>query len=294
MRYFERSPFVPITERPKLNWPNGARLAVWVVPNIEYWYEDSFVGGTIVGPPKELPDIANYTWRDYGLRVGIWRMMDVLAGLDIPATVALNSLVCDYYPQVVAAGVKLGWEFMGHGRTNSERLSGLNEADERAYIREVLDRIAKATGTSVRGWLGQGLSETVRTPDILAEFGADYVADWVNDEQPAPLKTTSRDLIALPYSSEVNDIPIVLGRGQSGPELEHIIRTQFDVLYRESAQTAKVMCIALHPYLTGVPFRSHHLEAALRYMREKPDVWFATGSAIVDAYRVATGTGSAK
>lgn len=163
MRYFERAPFVPITERPPLRWPNGSRLAVWVVPNIEYWYEDSLVGAAIVGVPKDVPDIANYSWRDYGLRVGIWRMMDVLQGLKIPATVALNSLVCDYYPQVVAAGVKLGWEFMGHGRTNSERLSGITEADERKQIREVLDRIARETGTPVRGWLGPGLTETYHT-----------------------------------------------------------------------------------------------------------------------------------
>jgi allantoinase len=288
MRYFDRSPFVPIVNRPKLVWPNGSRLAVWIVPNIEYWRDDVMGGGAIVSVPGELPDIANYSWRDYGLRVGIWRMMDILDSLNIRATVALNSMVCDYYPQVVEAGVKLGWEFMGHGRTNSERINGREEADERANIREVLDRIARATGTQVRGWLGQGLAETFITPDILAEYGLDYVADWVNDEQPRPLKTASRELIAMPYSSEVNDIPIVLGRGQSGPELEHVIRTQFDVLYEESKTTAKVMCIALHPFLTGVPFRSHHLKAALTYMRSKKHVWFATGSEITDAYRAAT------
>jgi allantoinase len=292
VRYFERSPFIPIAKRPKLCWPNGARLAVWVVPNIEYWNEDSLAGGTTVAPPKQVPDIANYSWRDYGLRVGIWRQMDILQRLNIPATVALNSLVCDHYPQVVEAGMELGWEFMGHGRTNSQRHSGLPEPDERAQIREVLDTIAKATGVASRGWLGPGLTETDVTLDILAEFGVDYVGDWVNDEQPQPLHTASRTLVAMPYSSEVNDIPVFLSRGQTAEDFEHIVRTQFDVLYRESAATAKVMCVALHPYLTGVPFRAHHLELALTYMRQYPDVWFATGSEIVDAYRDATARSS--
>jgi allantoinase len=288
MRYFERSPFVPIVKRPRLAWPNGARLAVWVVPNIEAWEEDSLAGGTLAGTPKSLPDIANYTWREYGMRVGIWRQMELLARLAIPATVALNSLVCELYPAVVEAGVELGWEFMGHGRTNSSRLSGIDDAEERVLIRGILDTIEATTKSRVRGWLGPGLTETYNTLDILAEYGVDYVADWVHDEQPTPLRTTSRELIAMPYSLEVNDVPVILGHGQTGPDFEHVIRTQFDVLYRESADTAKVMCVALHPYLTGVPHRAHHLEAALTYMRGKPDVWFTTGSAIHDAYREAT------
>ena len=287
MRYFERSPFVPIVGRPKVQWPNGARLAVWVVPNIEAWYEEPMSGVGLVAPPKAAPDIANYTWRDYGLRVGIWRQMEMLERLNIPATVALNSLVCEVYPQVVAAGVKLGWEFMGHGRTNSERLSGISEADERAQIKEVVETISKATGAPVRGWLGPGLTETYITLDVLAENGIDYVADWANDEQPQPLKAASRDLLSMPYSAEINDISHFMTNHASASEFEAVIKTQFDVLYRESASTGKVMCVALHPFITGVPFRAHHLENALTYMREKSDVWFATGSEICDAYKAA-------
>jgi allantoinase len=288
MRYFERSPYVPITRRPKLQWPNGARLAVWVVPNIEAWYEEPTGGPGLGARPKAAPDIHNYSWRDYGMRVGIWRQMDMLDRLRIPATVALNSLVCEVYPEVVAAAVELGWEFMGHGRTNSEHISDVSEADERAQIKEVVDTISKATGKSVRGWLGPGLTETYITLDILAEHGIDYVGDWVNDEQPQPLKAASRDLIAMPYSSEINDIPHFLVHHASALEFEQMIKTHFDVLYRESATTGKVMCIGLHTFLTGVPYRAHHLENALTYMREKPDVWFATGSEIYDAYKAAT------
>ena len=172
---------------------------------------------------------------------------------------------------------------MGHGRTNSARLSGISEADERAQIKEVLATIAAATGTRVRGWLGPGLTETYTTLDVLAENGIDYVADWVNDEQPQPLKAATRNLISMPYSAEINDISHFLVHHASASEFEQVIKTQFDVLYREGANTGKVMCIALHPYLTGVPFRAHHLENALKYMREKSDVWFATGSEIYDA-----------
>jgi allantoinase len=285
MRYHERAPYVPITERPKLTWPDKARLAVWVVPNIEYWHDDSLAGGTIATQAKVVPDIPNYSWRDYGARVGIWRMMRVLRDLDIKGTVALNSDVCANYPQVVEGCAELGWEFMGHGRTNSASMNGLAETEERAVIADVLATIERKTGTRPIGWLGQGLAETAQTLDILAENGVKYVGDWINDEQPYPLRTTSGiDIVAMPYSIEINDIGVFMRRGFSGPDYARMIRDQFDVLYEEAAETGKVMCIALHPYITGVPFRSRHLEAALAYMREKKRVWFATGSEILAAY----------
>lgn len=289
MRFYERSPFVPITERPKLMWPNGAKLAVWVVPNIEYFTEDSMVGATLTTPASEPPDIANYSWRDYGLRVGIWRMMKTLRELDIPGTVALNSLVCEHYPQVVKACVELGWEFMGHGRTNSEHLPGMPETQERAVIAEVLATIEKHTGRRPVGWLGPGLAETSRTVDILAEHGVEYVSDWVNDEQPRPLKTTRGEIVAMPYSNEINDIGVFMRRGFTGPDYAQMLRDQFDELYEDAAESGRVMCVALHPFLTGVPFRARHLRAALAYMRRQPGAWFATGSQILAAYRTATG-----
>jgi allantoinase len=285
MRYHERARFVPITQRPKLTWPAGARLAVWVVPNIEYWHEDSLRGTTIASVAAEPPDIPNYSWRDYGARVGIWRMMRILKGLDIKGTVALNSDVCHHYPQVVEACVELGWELMGHGRTNSASMNGLPEDQERAVVADVLATIEQKTGTRPIGWLGQGLAETHRTIDILAEHGIRYVGDWVNDEQPYPLRTThGSEIIAMPYSIEINDIGIFMRRGFTGPDYDRMIRDQFDLLYEEAAETAKVMCIALHPYITGVPFRARYLESALAYMREKEHVWFATGSEILAAY----------
>jgi peptidoglycan/xylan/chitin deacetylase (PgdA/CDA1 family) len=286
MRYHERAPFVPIGARPKLTWPDKARLAVWIVPNIEYWHEDSLQGGTIATPAKTPPDIPNYSWRDYGARVGIWRMMRMLKELDIKGTVALNSDVCSNYPQVVESCAELGWEFMGHGLTNSASMNGLPEHQERAVIGDVLETIEHKTGTKPIGWLGQGLAESDRTLDILAENGVQYVGDWVNDEQPYPLRTTHGiEIFSMPYSIEINDIGIFMRRGFTGPDYDRMIRDQCDVLYEEAAETGKVMCIALHPYITGVPFRAKYLETALAYMREKKRVWFATGSEILAAYK---------
>ena len=287
MRYHDRAPFVPITKRPVLRWPNGARLAVWVVPNIEHFEEESLHGATIATPAAQAPDIPNYSWRDYGLRVGIWRTMETLRRLDIPGTVALNSRVCELYPEVVSACVHLGWEFMGHGSTNSATLSGLSEDDERRTIATVLSTIASATGSSPKGWLGPALAETQHTLELLAEHGVRYVADWVNDEQPYPLHVANGAITSIPYSIEINDIGTFMRRGFTGPDYQRMILDQFEVLYEESAITGKVMCIALHPFITGVPFRARHLAIALATIREREGVWFATGSQIIDAYHSA-------
>lgn len=290
MRYHERAPFVPITRRPVLRWPNGARLAVWVVPNLEYFDEETLGGITISILPAKPPDIVNYSWHDYGMRVGIWRIMEMMRQLEIPATVALHALVCDHFPAVVEACTELGWEIMGHGSANMHALSSMSEADEREMINSTLAKIEARTGTRPVGWLGSALQETPRTLDILASSGIRYVGDWVNDEQPYPLRIADGTIMSMPYSIEVNDIGIFLRRGFSGPDYERLLIDQFEVLYEESAVTSKVMCIALHPFITGVPFRARYLARALTQMRERQDVWFATGSEILAAYNTATST----
>jgi len=212
-------------------------------------------------------------------------MMETLQRLAIPGTVALNSRVCELYPEVVRACVDLGWEFMGHGRTNSRSLNGMPEAEENETIAGVLATIAQHTGTRPNGWLGPALAETHHTLDILVANGVRYVADWVNDEQPYPLQLAAGTIVAMPYSIEINDIGTFMRRGFTGPDYQRMLLDQFEVLYDESAVTGKVMCIALHPYITGVPFRARHLEAALTLMRERKDVWFATGTEILNAYQ---------
>jgi allantoinase len=287
MHVHDRADFIPLPRRPRLSWPNGARLAVWVVPNIEYYDPESLAGLTIATVASEPPDIPNHTWREYGQRVGIWRTMRTLDSLGIRGTVALNGQVCEAYPEVVEACVERGWELMGHNWDNTNSLPGMAEAKERDIIGRTLSTIERTAGRRPTGWLGTGLAETSRTLEILVDNGVEYVGDWVNDEQPYPLRTASGPIVSMPYSIEINDIGIFMRRGFTGPQYGEMLRDQFDVLYDEAAETAKVMCIALHPPITGVPFRAKHLEEALRYMTQREGVWFATGSEILAAYQAA-------
>ena len=285
MRDQDRYEYVPAPER-EFDLPEGANVAVWVVPNVEHYKID--VPSTAIYPPgtEYTPDVLNYGWRDYGVRAGIWRLMGILDNHDVPATVALNAEVCDHYPQVVEAGVERDWEFMGHGTTNARPHVDLDEVAERDLIRATRDRIEAATGEQPRGWLGPELAETFATPDLLAEEGFDYLCDWCNDDQPYPMHVAEGDLVSVPYSIEINDIPMFLTYGLTGPEFEQAIRDQFDVLYEEGArpENAKVMAIALHPFLTGLPFRSRYLDNALSYITDHEDVWVTTGGAIADHY----------
>jgi peptidoglycan/xylan/chitin deacetylase (PgdA/CDA1 family) len=236
-----------------------------------------------------VPDVLNYSWRDYGVRVGIWRLMEVLEKHGIKGTVALNADVCANYPRIIEEGKKLGWEWMGHGTNNSTIINKQSEEEERKLIAGIADTITKATGRKPRGWLGPALTESHRTLDILAENGFDYVGDWVNDEQPYPLKVRRGRLISIPYSIEINDIPCFLDAHRSAEEFERMIVDQFDGLYEDGAKTGRVMAICLHPFLIGHPFRAKYLDRALAHIRRHQEVWFATGAEIVDAYLAAQG-----
>jgi peptidoglycan/xylan/chitin deacetylase (PgdA/CDA1 family) len=279
-----RFPYRPIVDRPPLRWPNGAFVAVWVIPNIEHFrFDRPFAASPGSGA---VPDVPGYAARDYGNRVGVWRFMRVLDRYGIRATVALNADVCDYEPEIVRAGCERGWEWMGHGQTNSVRLDELaQDEEERRVIGDTLARIEAATGARPRGWLGPGLAETVRTPDLLREAGLSYVADWVNDDQPYAMDTAHGALYAIPYTLELNDKRIIEARGASGRDFYAAIVDQFDTLYQEGADSGRVMAIALHPYLMGVPHRIRYLDEGLAYIHRHEHVWWATGAEIVDAYR---------
>src|SRR5580704_8146563 len=246
-----RFAYSPIVERPPLRWPNGARLALWIIPNIEYIHFDRLLRSA--RPGAVAPDMIPYAQFDYGNRVAIWRIMALLDRFKIRATVALNSDVCDVYPAIIREGVRRNWEWMGHGVTNGQPLGGLDEAAERALIAQSLATIEAATGARPRGWLGPALAETVRTPDLLKEAGIDYVADWVNDDQPYAMQTAHGELHSVPYSTEINDT--VVFPQHTPVEFLRMIKDQFDTLYSEAAETAKVMAIALHPGKIGVAHR---------------------------------------
>jgi allantoinase len=278
-----RYEYSAIVDRPVLRWPNGARVAVWVIPNIEHFkFNLPSTSLASIGPLN--PDIRNYSWRDYGVRVGIWRMMEIMERYGVKGTVALNSDVCREYPRIIEEGKKLGWEWMGHGVTNSIIINAQGEAQERALIKEVVTTIGKSVGKAPRGWLGPALSETVNTLDILAENGIEYVGDWVNDDQPYPMKVKKGRMFSMPYSQEINDIPALLGLHQSPERFGQMICDQFDVLYEDGARTGRVMSICLHPFLVGHPHRSKYFAKALAHIPSRSEVWVTTGSEILDWY----------
>jgi peptidoglycan/xylan/chitin deacetylase (PgdA/CDA1 family) len=278
-----------IFERKPFTWPGKATLAVWVIPNVEVWRYDSASGQAIT--PNErghVPDVVNFAWREYGLRVGLWRLADVLDAAGVRATVALNSAVAEAHPKAVAEMQRRGWEFMGHGITNSENLAGLTAEKERALVQTVLKTIEQATGRRPRGWLGPGLVETHNTLDILAEEGVVYCGDWNNDDQPYAMKVRKGRMFSVPYCMEINDIPLFMRKGYTGGQYLQSVVDQFDALYADSAKQPRVLGLPLHPMIIGQPLRIRYLERALAHMKKHERVWFATGSEIVEAYERAT------
>ncbi len=273
-------PSVPINRRPKITWPGGARVAVWVAPNIEVFALDEKMP---VGKGK-IPDVMYWSLRDYGARVGVFRVMDVLSERGIRASVMLNSDVCDVYPEIIEDALKLEWEFLGHNESNTRPLNDVAADDEQRVIHDSLARIQAATGRKPRGWLGSGVQETWNTLDFLAEEGLSYVCDWVNDDQPYMIDAGDKKLVSLPYSMEINDRPAFDRYYRSSDEFELMIRRQFDVLYREGKDSGRVMSISVHPFIIGVPHRIWALESGLDYIAGHEDVWFATGEEIVDHY----------
>ena len=281
-------PFIPITQRPKLTWPDGARVALWVIVNIEIFPLDSPLPGDQnerPDPNKQHPDVRQWARRDYGNRVGIWRLMDVLSKHGIRGTVALNSRVCDIHPQIIESANKLGWEFIGHCQTNSQRLTEVPPEQEKQVIHDTLEQIENASGKKPVGWLGAGLQETWNTLDYLIQEGCLYVADWgLNDDQPYMMTVNDKQIVSLPYSLEINDSPAFAYQKYTPGEFEQMIRRQFDVLYREGENSGRTMAIALHPYLIGLPHRIHALDSGLEYICQHKGVWKATGEEIVRYY----------
>ncbi|WP_338867938.1 polysaccharide deacetylase family protein [Myxococcus stipitatus] len=226
----------------------------------------------------------NYAWRDYGVRVGIWRLMEVMQKYGVKGTVALNSDATQHYPRIIEAGTQLGWEWMGHGKTNSMLLPQHSPEEERQHIFSVVETITRSTGKAPRGWLGPALSESLHTLDYLAEAGIQYVADWVNDEQPYPMRVKTGQMLSVPYALELNDFGAFLVHGQSAEGFARTIIDQFDTLYEDGAKTGRVMAIALHPFLIGHPHRSKYFAQALAHITSRKEVWMTTGGEIADWY----------
>lgn len=269
---FPYFPYRAIVDHPPVKWPGDARLAVWVIPNIEHFHID------VPGP---MPDVRNHSRRDYGNRVGVWRIMEVLEKYGVKGTVALNGEVGKFYPRIMEEVVRLDWELMGHGLTNSRLLTQMDEQEEVAAVAEVR-AIIEGYGRKMHGWLGPGLCETWQTLDLLKDTGCSYVADWVNDDLPYRM---NNGLYGIPYSIEINDMPLFNMPSISNEEFFSRIVETFDVLYAESERGGRVMGIALHPFLIGAPGRIRVLDRALAHMAAHSHVWFARGNEIIEAYR---------
>jgi peptidoglycan/xylan/chitin deacetylase (PgdA/CDA1 family) len=275
--------YSPITERPPLRWPDGKSVAFYLGLNIEHFRIDMPATSQVPSTVGLVPDPINYGWRDYGVRVGIWRMMDLLDRLEMRASVLLNSEVCEHYPQVVAAGVERGWAWLGHGQTNSIFHTGMELEDERAFLREMHTVVSEATGTAPKGWLGPALTETFNTPSLLAELGYTYLLDWCNDDQPYPLNVPG--MISVPYSVDINDITLYLGRNLSGDEYVRMVTDALDQLIEDASPDAgRVLALPVHPFIVNQPSRHRYLARALQEIRARDEVWVTTSDAIADHY----------
>lgn len=273
--------YSPITERPPIAWPGGARVAMYVGLNVEHFLPGLPSTSIWPGSTGLQPDALNHGWRDYGARVGIWRTIESLDRHGIRPSVLLNSMVVEHYPQIVAAGVERDWAWLAHGRTNSTLHTGLSPEDERQVLTEITNTIRTATGRSPRGWMGPGLTETHQTPSLLRELDYQYVMDWTNDDQPYPL--TVPGMISVPYTVELNDL-VLFGRGLTGPDFLQMVVDAYEQLHADSAKSGRVMTIALHPFVIGQPFRHKYLDQALAFLAAQPDIWLTTSDDIAAHY----------
>ncbi len=280
----DRVIYSPIVERPRFTWPGGCRVALWVVPNIEHYeYLPRQVRVRDPWPRSPHPDVLGYGGKDYGNRVGLWRLFEVLDRHEIRCTVSLGLGAFERYPEILEACEGRRWDCMCHGIYNTRYLWDLPEDEERAVIADCVESYRRLTGRPLAGWFSPAASHTLNTPDLVAEAGIKYYCDWFHDDQPFPMKVRSGRLITVPYSMDLNDA-VLYRHADEGAEFDRMIRDHFDTVYREGAEHVRVMCIALHPYMMGQPHRVKHLDAALGYILAHEGVWVATGEEIADWY----------
>jgi allantoinase len=281
----ERLDFSAIAHGPKLTLPDGARLAVWVIVNVEEWDPREAMPRTVLTPPAggaPMPDIPNWAWHEYGNRVGFWRMLEAIDDQRIRAVLAVNGSAIGHYEAIARAALERGWEFIGHGFTQKNMQKVANERED---IRKTTAAIQDFTGKNPRGWLGPGLTETWETPDLLVEEGYEYVCDWVLDDEPVSLKTRTKPIVGIPYTQECNDVAMMLIQHHKASEYYDRAIDQFEQLYRDAARSARIMALVVHPYIMGAPHRLKYFRAALAHIRAHRDVLFWTGEQILDWYR---------
>lgn len=281
----DRIDYAPIHKRARLHLPNDARVAVWTIVNVENWSPQAAMPRAVLPPPMGqplLPDLPNWAWHEYGMRVGFWRFLEVLGSRGLKASFAVNGSACTIYREACEAARDAGWDFMGHGFVQKPMH---RVEDQRTAIADTIEAIRALAGQAPRGWESPGLTETDETIDLLAEAGIEYVADWVLDEQPVSIRTRAGPIVSVPYTVEINDVVISAVQQQPSDEILRRGRDQFDRLYQDGATAPRVMAISIHPYLTGVPHRIRYLEALYDYILGHEGVMMWTGAEILDWYR---------
>ena len=281
----DRIDYSAIIDRPPLRLPGNARMVVWPILSLEVWDIARAMPRMAISPPQGvpmLPDVPNWSWHEYGMRVGFWRLKAMFERLGVRPTVPVNGRVCLEYPRVAEACVEAGWELNAHG---FEQLPMHKLEDERASIHKAVEAIRDLTGTAPRGWFGPGLTQTYDTLDHLAAEGIEYIGDWVLDDQPVPIRTKNGPVVALPYNYELHDLVLMAIQHQESRVFRDRSIDYFDTIYEEAAETAKVMSISCHAYLMGSPHRVKYVRETLEYLLSKPDVLVWDGSQILDWYR---------
>ncbi len=283
----ERAPFSAIVDRPPLKLPGGARLVVWTIVNLEFWDISRPMARQVLPAPTGqvlLPDLPNWSWHEYGMRVGVWRFFELFRRLGIAPTLSINARVCEDYQRVAGAAREAGWEFMGHAY---EQMPIHRVDDQKAMIERSLSVIERFTGEKPVGWLGPGLTQTEDTPELLAAAGVKYIGDWVYDDEPTEIQTESGPLVTLPYTVELNDIPMMLVQHHESAYFTTRCIDTFDRLYQEGRERAKIMAIAIHPYISGQPHRIKYLEAVYDHIARHAGVIHWQGREILEWYLAA-------
>jgi allantoinase len=279
----ERFAYSPITTRPAFTWPGGKKLALWLAVNIEHY---EFLPPGNGGWPRlgTAPDVKNYSHRDYSPRVGIWRMFDALDQYGITGSASMNLRVLKFFPKITEALVKRDWAIMSHGLVNTSNIHGMTEEQERAFWDETTALVKEYAGRDLKGMLTPGLSSNDRTPELMVEYGLNYLADPVNDDQPVPMKVEGGgNLVAVPYTYDLNTGVQLNGRWWPS-HYAKAVKYQFDQLIADAQTAPRIMCISTHPFLLGSAAGIKYLEEILRYVTGHEDVWYTTGDEIAQYY----------
>ena len=281
----DRVDYSPIIDRPIIKWPNNARVALWISPNVEHYeYLPVQDGPRNPWPRTPYPDVQQYSYRDYGNRVGFWRMLEPLDHYNIKCCVSINLAVLEHYPEIAQAMIQRDWDYMSHGIYNTRYMYAMTEEQEREFYQDSIQTLKLHTGKQLKGMLGPAISGTERTPDLMAEAGLIYHTDWMHDDQPVPIKVKSGKLISVPYSIELNDSSVLRDNHYEADYFAEICKAQFDQLYREGEESGRVMCIALHPFLIGQPHRIKYLDDILSHILSHTGVWQTTADEIAEYY----------